>query len=557
MVAAEAKAWSGSWPEGVPTTQEYPEIPLQRLLTDAAAKSPEAVATMFFNRTMSYGELDALSDRVAVMLQDLGVQKGDRVALFLPNCPQFVFCHFGILKAGAITVPFNPTYKEREIRAQLRDCGAKVMIALDIVYEPVHRVRDETPLERVLLTSIVEYMPGLLRRLASLRRDVRPRLFPNTDRLPDLLGKAEGEPTSVPVDPKEDVAVLLYTGGTTGVPKGVMLTHYNQVANAIQAASIGYYDGPSRVLAVLPYFHTYGMTTCLHAPLSQGGSIVLLPQFHIKDTLKAIQRHRPTHFPGVPTMYVALLSAPNLAKYDLKSVRYCVSGAAPLPQDVARRWKEVTGAMIVEGYGLTETSPVTHANPMDDWAKVRFGSIGIPLPDTAAKIVDLETGEKELPPGERGELVIAGPQVMKGYWNRAEETAAVLRDGWFHTGDIAEMDESGYFHIVDRKTDMIIVGGFNVYPGEVEEALFDHEAVKLAAVVGVPDEFRGEVPKAYVVLEEGYAGKVTEADLLAYCEENLSKAKVPQSIEFRDELPITLVGKVLRRELREEEGGTA
>ncbi|MFQ6013411.1 MAG: AMP-binding protein, partial [Thermoplasmata archaeon] len=304
-------------------------------------------------------------------------------------------------------------------------------------------------------------------------------------------------------------------------------------------------------LAVIPFFHTYGMTVCMNVAIHNGATIVLLPQFHKKDTFKAIQKHRPTHFPGVPTMYVALLSDPSLGKYDLRSIQYCFSGAAPLPQEVARQWKDATGAMIVEGYGLTETSPLTHANPMDDWAKVRFGSIGIPVPDTEAKIMDVETGTQEVAVGEIGELGVRGPQVMKGYWKKPDETALVLRDGWFYTGDIAKMDEDGYFHIVDRKKDMIIVGGQNVYPRDIEEVLFEHEAVEQAAVIGVPDEFSGEVPKAFVTLRAESKGKVSEQDLLDYLAKNMAKHSVPKAVEFRDELPTTLVGKVLRRELRE------
>ncbi len=551
MAEAKNRIWVDAWPEGVPETLTYEEMPLYRLLQDTAARVPENTATIFFNREMTYGELDALSDKMAVRLQELGVQKGDRVALFLPNCPQFLIAHFGILKAGGVTVPFNPTYVEREIKAQLDDCGAKIMIALDLVYNPVHNVRADTPLERVILTSITDYMPGLLARLAFLKK-AQPRQFPDTTRFPDELAAATGEIQPVEINPREDLALLLYTGGTTGVPKGVMLTHYNQVSNALQGSAISYMEDDARVLAVLPFFHTYAMTVCMNVAIHNGASIILLPQFHKKDTLKAIQKHKPTHFPGVPTLYVALLSDPNLKKYDLRSIQYCVSGAAPLPQEVAREWKETTGAMIVEGYGLTETSPITHANPMDDWAKVRFGSIGIPVPDTEAKIMDIETGTQEVPLGEIGELVIRGPQVMKGYWNKPDDTALVLRDGWFYTGDIAKMDEDGYFHIVDRKKDMIIVGGQNVYPRDIEEVLFEHEAVEQAAVIGVPDEFKGEVPKAFVTLRTEHKGKVSEQQLLDYLGKNMAKHSVPSAVEFRDELPTTLVGKVLRRELRED-----
>ncbi len=551
MEKLEEKPWLGVWPQGVPKTLEYPEIPLFQLLKDTAARVPRKTATIFFNNPLTYAELDRQTDRMAVVLKGLGVEQGDRVALFLPNCPQFVISHFGILKAGGITVPFNPTYTEPEVQWQLQDCGAKVLIALDMVYEPVHNVRQETPLEHVILTSLTDYLPTLYGMFASVR-GIQARNFPNTLRFQKVLNKARGEPPQVEIDPREDLCLLLYTGGTTGTPKGVMLTHYNQVANALQAGAFSYMANDAVVLAVLPFFHTYGMTTCMNTPVYLGATIVLLPKFGKDEVLEAIERHRPTHFPGVPTMYVALLSHTDLKKYSLKSVRYCVSGAAPLPQEVARRWQEVTGAMIVEGYGLTETSPVTHANPMDDWSKVRFGSIGIPMPDTEVRIMDVETGSKVLPTGEVGEIAIKGPQVMKGYWNREEETDEVLRDGWFYTGDIGAMDEDGYFRIVDRKKDMIDVGGHNVYPRDIEEVLFAHEGVQLAAAIGVPDEFYGEVPKAFVVLRKEHAGKVTVEELLEYCKSRLAKHKVPKFLEIRDELPTTLIGKVLRRELREE-----
>lgn len=554
MERLEEKPWFKMWPEGVARTLEYPEIPLHQVLRDTAARSPRKTATIFFNNPMTYQELDLLSDKMAVVLQGLKVQKGDRVALFLPNCPQFVISHFGILKAGGITVPFNPTYKEREVKHQLEDSGAEVMIALDMVFDPVHNIRRETPLEQVILTSMVDYLPTLYGMFAAIR-GIQPKNYPDTLRFQKLLSKAKGSPPAVEVDPKEDLALLLYTGGTTGTPKGVMLTHFNQVANAIQAAACSYMKSEAVVLAVLPFFHTYGMTVGMNTPVYTGSTMVLLPRFSRDETLEAIERQRPTHFPGVPPIYVALLDHPDLKKYSMKSIQYCVSGAMPLPVEVAKRWKEVTGSMIVEGFGLTETSPVTHANPMDDWSKVRFGSIGIPVVDTDCRIMDLETGEEELPIGEIGELVIRGPQVMKGYWNKPEETAQVLRDGWFYTGDIAKMDDDGYFYIVDRKKDMILVGGFNVYPRDVEEVLYEHEAVEAAAVIGVPDSFSGEVPKAFVTLRKESVGKVREDELIEFCRERLAKFKVPKYLEFRDEMPRTMVGKVLRRELREAEPG--
>lgn len=551
MAEALEKPWMAAWPEGVPKSLEYPEIPLQRILKETAARVPDRAGAIFFNRPTSYGDIDRLSDRVAVHLQRAGLEPGERVALWLPNCPQFPLTLFGILKAGGVAVPLNPTYKAAEAQHILADCEARFLFGLDLVYEPVQQIRADTPLEEVVLTNVTEYMPALLAKLAFLKK-AQPRSFPDTFRLPDVLEGAQGVPPKVDVDPKGDLALLLYTGGTTGTPKGVMLSHYNLVSNVEMARSWSHMTDDTVMLAVLPFFHAYGMTVCLLTPFRSGGTVVMLPQFHKKDTLKAIDKHRPTHFPGVPTLYVALLGDPKLKKYDLTSIEYCLSGAAALPEEVARRWQAVTGSMIVEGYGLTETAPIASANPMDDLSKVRFGCIGIPFPDTELKVVDVETGEKDLPPGEVGEVVIRGPQVMQGYWNKPEETARVLRDGWFYTGDIGKMGEDGYFYIVDRKKDLIIVGGMNVYPRDVEEVLFEHGAVELAAVIGVPDDFYGEAPKAYVVLKEGYRGKVTEEDLRNHCAERLQKLKVPQSVEFRDSLPTTMVGKVLRRELRDE-----
>lgn len=551
MAEAQEKPWFEFWPEGVPQTMEYPEIPLQQVLMDTAARLPEKAAAIFFNRATSFGEINRQSDRLAAYLQRRGLEPGERVALWLPNSPQFPIAFFGVLKAGGVVVPLNPTFKEPEAEHILKDCGARTLIGLDIVYEPIHNVRGNTPVEEVILTNVTEYMPSLLAKLAFLKK-AQPRQFPATLRLPDVLASGEGGPAPVEPTPKEDTAVLLYTGGTTGVPKGVMLSHYNLVSNAVMGAECSRMNGDARVLAVLPFFHAYGLTVCLLTPYHVGGTVIMLPQFHKKDTLKAIEKHRPTHFPGVPTLYVALLSHPKIRKYDLSSIQYCVSGAAPLPVEVAHRWREATGSMIVEGYGLTETSPIASANPMDDWDKVRFGSIGIPFPDTEMKVVDLETGE-DLPAGEVGEVAIRGPQIMQGYWNKPEETERVLKDGWFFTGDVGKMDEDGYFYIVDRVKDMIIVGGLNVYPRDVEETLFEHEAVELAAVVGIPDDFYGEVPKAFVKLKEGYEGAVTEQALIDFCAERMQKQKVPRAVEIREELPVTIVGKVLRKELRPDE----
>ena len=568
--------WLRFYPEGVRAHLDYPDMPLYGLLERAARERPEHPAVVFFNRTLTYAQLNHAADRFARALVRLGLRRGDRVALMLPNCPQFVIAYYGILKAGGVVVNHNPLYTARELEFQLDDSGCRLLIALDMTYPTVREARPRTPLEAVILTRINEYMPGLLRLLYPLkaRRDgTWPTIAPG-DRVlwfQDLLAGRGGEPAArstaeggasrdagepripVPVD-ADDVALLQYTGGTTGRPKAAMLTHRNLLANALQTAEWvlqGKVDeGPRhRIMGVIPFFHVYGMTTVMNLAIAIHGTMILLPRFNVDDVLKAVARYKPTMFPGVPTMYVAILNHPRLRQYDFSSIESCVSGAAPLPLEVQERFERLTGGSLVEGYGLTEASPVTHVNPTGEGK--RNGTIGIPLPDTEARIVDIETGTRVLGPGEEGELIIRGPQVMKGYWNRPEETERALRDGWLYTGDIAVMDEDGFFRIVDRKKEMIITGGYNVYPREVEEVLYQHPKVLEAAVVGVPDPYRGEMVKAFVVLKPGETA--TEEEIIAFCRERLAKYKVPRAVEFRSELPKSLIGKVLRRVLAEEE----
>ncbi|MFS8639226.1 MAG: long-chain fatty acid--CoA ligase [Symbiobacteriaceae bacterium] len=533
-------------------------MPLHGLLEQAAQQRPGHEAIIFFNRRLTYAQLDEAAGRFARALADLGVRPGDRVAVMLPNCPQFVIAYYGALKAGAIVVNHSPLYTARELEFQLNDSGCETIVALDMAYRTVREVRSRTPLRRVILTRIHEYMPPLLRWLYPLKakRDGTWTEVPAGDDVlwfQDLLARAGGPAPGLRVDPDE-VALLQYTGGTTGRSKGAMLTHRNLLANALQAAEWllqgRMEDGPRhRILGVIPFFHVYGMTTVMNLGIAIQGTMILLPRFTVEDVLKAVNRYKPTMFPGVPTMYVAVLNHPDLKRYDFSSIESCVSGAAPLPLEVQQRFEQLTGGSLVEGYGLTEASPVTHVNPTGEGK--RNGTIGVPLPDTDARIVDIETGTKVLGPGEVGELCVRGPQVMKGYWNRPEENQRALRDGWLYTGDIATMDEDGFFRIVDRKKEMIITGGYNVYPREVEEVLYEHPKVLEAAVVGVPDEYRGEMVKAFVVLKPGETA--TEEEIIAYCRERLAKYKAPRAVEFRSELPKSLVGKVLRRVLAEEE----
>lgn len=550
---SESRPWLRHYEPGVPETIAYPDRPLQHLLDGAAERYPDRPAVTFFGRDLTYKTLRDLADRFAGGLRALGLQPGERVSLHLPNCPQFVIAYYGTLKAGGVVVPFNPLYVEREIAAQLADCGAVIAVALDLFAERVRAAKAGSRLKRVIVTRINEFFPAPLRLLYPLRA-VRRREWPRItlDSTTHSFGAVTaGAPLEeVAAQSSTDTAVLLYTGGTTGTPKAAMLTHANLVANAYQSASwyVAPPDATGTTVGVLPLFHSYAMTVVMNGTLLRGGRMVLLPRFEAKAVLKAIARYRPDQLPGVPTLYNALVSHPDVGRYDLRSIRACISGAAALPAEVQSRFERVTGGVLVEGYGLTESSPVTHVNPLVGLRKL--GSIGIPVPDTDARIVDIETGTNTLPVGETGELTIRGPQVMAGYWNKLAETAVALRDGWLFTGDIARMDEDGFFYIVDRKKEMLITAGLNVYPREVEEVLFAHPAVLEAALVGVPDPHKGEVGRAFVVLQPG--AQATAEEILAHCRAHLAPYKVPKGIEFRESLPKSLIGKVLRRVLAEE-----
>jgi long-chain acyl-CoA synthetase len=551
------KPWLKYYEPQVPHTLQYPQRPLHSNLQQAARKHPEATATIFLDAKLNYAELNALADRFAAALQQLGVRKGDPVAIYVANCPQFVIGYYGALKAGAIVVTFNPLYAAREVEHQLKDCGATVMLAMSSFYPIVQQVRPRTALKHVIVTNIKEYFPPLTRLLFTLFRESKDGHrasisgHGNTYWLQDLLSRAPLTPSPVSVRPS-DTACLLYTGGTTGVPKGAELTHANLMSNAVMCKAWLHdaREGQEVTLTALPLYHSYGLTTCMNQSVYLAGAMVLIPDPRdIAGLMKNVSKHRPTLFPGVPTMYVAFNNFPDIDKYDVSSIRACISGAAALPVEVQKRFQELTGARLVEGYGLSEASPVTHGNPV--FGQNKIGTIGLPWPDTEARIVDLETGQKDLPVGEAGELVIRGPQVMKRYWNMPDETANALRSGWLYTGDIATMDEQGYFQIVDRKKDMIIAGGFNIYPREVEEVLYEHPKVKEAVVAGVPDPYRGETVVAFVILKEGQAA--TEDEIIDFCKGRMAKYKVPTAVQFRTELPKTIVGKILRRMLVEEE----
>lgn len=528
---SEPRPWYAHYDYWVRPNLNYPRRPLTDILRIAASDVPDKPATAFFGKTQTYAEIKDRADRFTTALARIGVVKGDRVGIMLPNCPQYLVAVFGILRAGAIVVNVNPLYTPREVAVVAEDSGMKALVVLDHL-APVAR---EAGVEQLLVTSFTQ-PSSFEEMIAAVDVPQLPR---------------------IDVDPMEDVAVLQYTGGTTGTPKGAMLTHYNIFANVIQATTLqqpSLRRGDERYLLVIPFFHIYGFTVGMMGGAWLGAMQVLIPKYDVDALLSAIRDYRPTYFPAVPTIFISLLNHPKTREYGLDKIRAFNSGSAPLPLEVLHQFEELTGGMLSEGYGLSEASPVTHNSPTLSVRKP--GSIGIPIPDTDMKVVDLEQGDTELAIGEEGELCIAGPQVMKGYWNKPEETAIAIRTDaarrrWLYTGDIARIDEDGFVYIVQRKKDMIIVSGFNVYPGEVESVLFTHPAVMEACVIGVPDNYRGEAVKAFVVLKPG--ASATDAELKEHCARDLAEFKRPARIEIRDSLPKSAVGKILRRVLREEE----
>ncbi|MGH2348485.1 MAG: long-chain-fatty-acid--CoA ligase [bacterium] len=552
------RPWLKFYEPGVPHTLEYPRITVPEFLDQSAARFPRHTATVFFGARLSYQAVKELADRFAAGLVHAGVKPGDRVSIHLPNCPQFLIAYYGILKAGAVAVPFNPVYVEREIEHQLNDSGAGVAVTLDLVWPKIAAVRARTSLRAVVVTRINAFFPPLLRLLYPLKakregQHVDVPWAADVRRFHDVLDAA-GPPSPVTTDP-DSPAVLLYTGGTTGVPKGAVLTHRNLVCNTLQARAwfTQLRPGEGTLLAVIPFFHSYGMTSAMNLCISNGSELVLLPRFQIDMVFKALARYRPAMYPGVPTMYTAIINHPDAQRIDMRSIDACISGAMALPGEVQARFEALTGGRLVEGYGLTETSPVTHVNPIRGTRKL--GSIGVPVPDTDARIVDPEHPERALGIDEVGELAVRGPQVMQGYWHHPAETAKVLRDGWLLTGDLARMDADGFFYVVDRKKELIISGGLNIFPREVEEVLYAHPAVLEAAAIGIPDQYRGEAVKAFVVLKPG--ARATAEEIIEYCRTNLARFKVPQAVEFREQLPKSLIGKILRRVLAEEDRARA
>ena len=548
------KIWERHYTNKVPGTLQYPEIAIDEMLRITSRDYPNSTALIFGGSKMSYQELDQLVDNFASGLFRMGIRKGDRIALLLPNCPQMVIAFYSIFRLGAIAVPTNPMYQEKEISYQVENAGADTLITLDILYSRVAAVKDQTHLKNIVITSVKDYLPPLKKMLYPILQmrggqKVKVGKGAGLFSFRDLIMGGSFDFPSVNISP-EDIAILQYSGGTTGISKGAELTHKNIVSNTFQTSSWYYIirKGEEVILSILPLFHTYGIAVCMNLSIATGSCMLLIPRFVQKDVLKAIQDYRVTFFPGIPGIYAALNNYRDIKKWDISSVNYCVSGSAPLPVAVIEEFEKLTGAVILEGYGLTEASPVTHSNPVHRERKV--SSIGLPLADTKCKIVDVEDGTSEVPPGEDGELCIKGPQVMKGYWNMPSETALTLRDGWLYTGDIARIDEDGYFYIIDRKKDMIISEGFNVYPNEIDDLVLKHPKILDAAAVGIPDRLRGEKVVLYVVLREGEV--VSKEEMMGFCKEHLAKYKVPKKVEFRKELPKTPVGKVLRRVLRDE-----
>jgi long-chain acyl-CoA synthetase len=558
------RPWFATWREGVPKSLgSYPESSVFSLLADSAARFPDRPAIAFLGKHLTYARLLSEVERFSAVLAGLGVKPGDRVGLLLPNSPQYVIAWYAAVRLGAIAVGNNPLYTRRELSHQLKDFEPSVMVVLDQLYPNWAAVADDVQVGDVVVTKLTDYMKFPLNVLAPLKfkRDAKhegrtwPPVPPNAKVRwwKKAMAGAGVVPAVARVDARKDPASFIYTGGTTGLSKGAMLSHHNLVSNVLQVSPCitDFRRGQDGVMCILPFFHSFG-AVAMNFGISQGGKLVLLPRFDLHLALKQLAKERPTFFPGVPRLFIALNEAPETQSFDLKSVKACISGAAPLPQAVADRFREITeGAKLVEGYGLTECSPVTHVNPFE---KPRPGSIGIPIPDTDCRIVDLDDPDREVGPGERGELCIKGPQVMLGYWRRPEATAEMIRNDWLHTGDIAIMSDDGYFQIVDRLKDMIIVSGFNVYPTEVEEVLYGNPKILKCSVVGIPDETTGERVKAFIVLKPDETS--TAEEIITWCrdpEQGLTGYRVPREIEFRETLPETLIGKVLRRVLLEEE----
>jgi long-chain acyl-CoA synthetase len=549
------KPWLANYEKGVPEFVEYEDVCLPAFLDRSAERFPDRSALNFQGYRIRFRQLREMVDRFASSLSAFGVNRGDRVALLLPNTIPCVAAYYAVLKIGAIVVMNNPLYSDRELDHQFNDSGAKLLVTLDLLGNRMIDLRPKTRIKQIVITSIGDYLPfpknwlfPLVAKKKKLAADVKPA--DDVFKWKAVLADHEPNPPAVTLG-FEDVAMYQYTGGTTGVSKGVMLTHANLSKNVQQCRAWfpTFEEGAEVMLGALPFFHVFGLTTAMNFAIYMGWEDILVPKPQPEQLLEAIGKYKPTFAPLVPTMYIGILNHANIDRTPLTSIKGCFSGSAPLPVEVIRDFEKRTGAVIVEGYGLTETSPVTHINPFAG-GKRKVGSIGLPIPDTECRIVDLDGGRTDLPTGETGELMVKGPQVMTGYWNKPDATAETIVDGWLHTGDIAQMDAEGYFYIVDRKKDMIISGGYNVYPRDIEEVFFEHPKVQEATAIGIPHPKRGEAVKVFIVLKEG--ATATQEEMIAFCHEKLAKYKWPTEVEFRTELPKSNVGKVLKKELRQK-----
>ncbi|MFZ2097864.1 MAG: long-chain fatty acid--CoA ligase [Anaerolineales bacterium] len=550
----EERPWLKLYDKGVPQHIDYPVIPLFGLLEESARKYPNSPCTIFKGAVITYREMDQITDQLAAGIAALGIKKGDRVGIFMPNTPQFVITFFAILKAGGVVVSVNPLYSAREIIHQVNDAGIEVMFVMSNFYKLIKHTQPDTKIKKIVVTNLKEYLPPITALLFTLALEkkggFRVKLAPGDLWFKELIASHKPEERPKLDIGAEDIAIFQYSGGTTGISKGAIALHRNLVANALQVRSWipNAEDGKETVLMAIPLFHVYGMVAGMLFAIRCGAGMVMIPNPRdMKDVLSSIQKYKASIFPGVPTMYNAINNNPDViaGKYNLSSIKGCISGSAPLMRETKEKFEALTGGKLVEGYGLSEAPTATHCNPL--FGDIRTSSIGLPLPDVDCRIISLEDEVTPLKPGEIGELCVKGPQVMKGYHNMPTETANTLRDGWLYTGDIAKMDEDGYFYIVDRKKELIKPGGYQVWPREVEEVISAYPKVLEVGVAGVMDAYRGETVKAWVVLKPGETG--TEEEIRDYCKKNMAPFKVPTEVEFRDELPKTTVGKVLRREL--------
>ncbi|HQN26796.1 MAG TPA: long-chain fatty acid--CoA ligase [Syntrophales bacterium] len=554
MATYQEKPWLKSYEKGVPEFVKYEDICLPEMLDRSAQQFPNNTALIFQGTTVNFSVFKDMVDRFAACLTDFGIKKGDAVALLLPNTVPCVAAYYAILRIGGIAVMNNPLYSDPELEHQFNDSGSKVLVTLDALANRMVALRPKTKIKQIVWTCIGDYLSPVKRVLGRWLKkypfgDVNPA--PDVYRWKDCLAKYAPNPPK-PKLSFDEIAMYQYTGGTTGVSKGVMLTHGNLSKQVQQLVAWfpKFEKGKEIMLGALPYFHVFGLSTAMNLSVSQGWAQILVPRPQPEPLLEAIKSFRPTFAPLVPTMYIGMLNHPGIKDVDMSCLKGAFSGSAPLPVEVIHDFEKLTGAVIVEGFGMTETTPVTHVNPFAGGAR-KVGSIGVPIPDTECRIVDLEDGVKDMPIGERGELIVKGPQIMLGYKGKPEETANTLKDGWIYTGDIATMDEDGYCYIVDRKKDMIISGGYNVYPRDIDEVYYENPKVQEACSIGIPDPKRGENVKLFIVLKEGQTA--TQEEMIEYGKTKLAAYKLPSEVEFRKELPKTNVGKVLRKELRAEE----